>query len=90
MYAGTVFLGGRHGELGADAVFEDVTAAEKEQLAAALDRWKVPAPTRGFPQNGRRKTSLEFRESGQRLVEVSFVNAAADSSRKNHANRADS
>ncbi len=47
MYAGTVFLGGKHGELGADAVFEDVTAADRELLAAALERWQViaaPAP----------------------------------------------
>jgi methylamine---glutamate N-methyltransferase subunit B len=48
MYAGTVFLGGSHSELGADAVFEDVTAAEREQLAAALDHWQVPAPRAGF------------------------------------------
>jgi methylamine---glutamate N-methyltransferase subunit B len=48
MYAGTVFLGGGHGELGADAVFEDVVAADRELLGAALERWKVSAPTAGF------------------------------------------
>jgi hypothetical protein len=48
MYAGTIFLGQGHGELGADAVFEDVTAADRELVAVALERWKVTAPTGGF------------------------------------------
>jgi glutamate synthase domain-containing protein 3 len=48
MYAGTVFLGGIHGELGADAVFEDLTAPDRDLLAAELERWQVPAPARGF------------------------------------------
>jgi glutamate synthase domain-containing protein 3 len=48
MYAGTVFLGGGHGELGADAVFEDVTEADRELVGAALDRWRVAPPPGGF------------------------------------------
>lgn len=48
MYAGTVFLGGGHGELGADAVFEDLTIAEKEHIAASLEQWQVRAPATGF------------------------------------------
>jgi glutamate synthase domain-containing protein 3 len=48
MYAGTVFLGGAHGELGADAVFEDITAADRELVGTALERWKVSAPPAGF------------------------------------------
>ena len=60
MYAGTVFLGGRHGELGADAVFEDVTAADRELLGAALERWKVSAPAGRVPQIGGGKATLEL------------------------------
>jgi glutamate synthase domain-containing protein 3 len=48
MYAGTIFLGGRHAELGADAVVEDPTPADRELVAAALAYWKVPAPKAGF------------------------------------------
>ena len=48
MYAGTVFLAGVHGELGADAVIEEVVAEDRELLGAALDRFKVAAPPRGF------------------------------------------
>jgi methylamine---glutamate N-methyltransferase subunit B len=48
MYAGTIFLGGRHGELGADAVFEDMTPSDRELIAATLERWEVPAPSAGF------------------------------------------
>jgi methylamine---glutamate N-methyltransferase subunit B len=48
MYAGTVFLGGRHGELGADAVFEDLTAADGELLGTALELHRVAAPAGGF------------------------------------------
>ena len=61
MYSGTVFLGGRHGELGADAVFEDVTPAEKEHLAAVLDHWQVAAPAAGFRKivAGRRLWNFE-------------------------------
>jgi glutamate synthase domain-containing protein 3 len=61
MYAGTVFLGGMHGDLGADAVFEDVTNGEIEQVARALDHWKVFAPTSGFRKlvAGRRLWNFE-------------------------------
>jgi methylamine---glutamate N-methyltransferase subunit B len=46
MYAGTIFLGARHGELGADAVFEDVSPSDRELIAATLDRWEIrPRPT---------------------------------------------
>jgi methylamine---glutamate N-methyltransferase subunit B len=48
MYAGTVFLGGKHGELGADAVIEEVNSEEREMLGAALEHWKVAAPAAGF------------------------------------------
>ncbi len=48
MYAGTIFLAGRNGELGADAVFEDMTPADRELVAASLERWQVPAPSTGF------------------------------------------
>ncbi len=48
MYAGTVFLGGQHGELGADAVAEDASALDFELLSAALERFGVPAPATGF------------------------------------------
>ena len=44
MYAGTVFVGGRNDELGADAVFQDRTAEDDELIGAALERWKVDAP----------------------------------------------
>jgi glutamate synthase domain-containing protein 3 len=48
MYAGTVFLGGVHGELGADAVIEEVTQDERDLIGGALERYQVPAPARGF------------------------------------------
>jgi glutamate synthase domain-containing protein 3 len=48
MYAGTVFLGGAHGDLGADAVIEEVTPADRELIGAALERWKVAQPSAGF------------------------------------------
>jgi glutamate synthase domain-containing protein 3 len=48
MYAGTIFLGGGHGELGADAVFEEVTAADRELCDDTLERWKVSPPRGGF------------------------------------------
>jgi glutamate synthase domain-containing protein 3 len=44
MYAGTVYLGGRHGELGADAVEDDFAAADRDVVHEHLERWKVPAP----------------------------------------------
>ncbi len=58
MYAGTVFLGGQHGELGADAVFEDVTPADRD-----LDQLRrSSAGTSGAPAAGFRKLV-----AGQRL-----------------------
>lgn len=44
MYAGVIYVGGRLGELGSDAVEEEVGAAEKDMLHVELDRWKVSAP----------------------------------------------
>jgi hypothetical protein len=48
MYAGTVFLGGSHDELGADAVFEDVASADRELIGTALERFEVRSPSAGF------------------------------------------
>ncbi len=48
LYAGTVFLGGRHGELGADAVVQDISDEDRELVGSALERWKVAAPASGF------------------------------------------
>ncbi len=48
MYAGTVFLGGKCDELGADAVVEEVTSTEDELIASSLKRHEVPAPPGGF------------------------------------------
>jgi methylamine---glutamate N-methyltransferase subunit B len=67
MYAGTVFLAGQHGELGADAVFEDVTAAEIEMLAATLDQWQVPAPGAGFRKIVAGKRLWNFQRSERDL-----------------------
>jgi methylamine---glutamate N-methyltransferase subunit B len=67
MYAGTVFLGGKHGELGADAVFNDVTPAETEQIAAALELWKVPAPPAGFRKLIAGKRLWNFQKSDREL-----------------------
>jgi glutamate synthase domain-containing protein 3 len=67
MYAGTVFLGGQHGELGADAVFEDVTAADRELLGSALAKWKVPAPPHGFRKLVAGKRLWNFQQSERDL-----------------------
>jgi methylamine---glutamate N-methyltransferase subunit B len=48
MYAGTIFLAGQHGELGGDAVFEDVTAAERDQIGAALEQWRIDGRPAAF------------------------------------------
>jgi hypothetical protein len=48
MYAGTIFLGGRHGEPGADAVFEDTSPEDLALIAAALDRWQIARRPDGF------------------------------------------
>ena len=38
MYAGTVFVGGRTGELGADAVDDDFIAADRDLVFGLLER----------------------------------------------------
>jgi glutamate synthase domain-containing protein 3 len=67
MYAGTVFLGGRHGELGADAVFEDLTADDREFLGAALERHGVAAPAAGFRKLVAGKRLWNFQNSERDL-----------------------
>jgi glutamate synthase domain-containing protein 3 len=64
MYAGTVFLGGRHDELGADAVFEDITSADIEVIGAAFEDGKVAAPPAGFRKivSGRRLWNFQRSE----------------------------
>ncbi|HKI19617.1 MAG TPA: glutamate synthase [Isosphaeraceae bacterium] len=64
MYAGTVFLGGRHDELGADAVFEDRSPEDLELIGSALDHWKVTAPAGGFRKlvSGRKLWNFERSE----------------------------
>jgi glutamate synthase domain-containing protein 3 len=44
MYAGTVYVGGRTGELGADAVEAEFTADDHALVYGLLGRWDVPAP----------------------------------------------
>ncbi len=46
MYEGTIFVGGRIGQPGSDVVEEDVSEAERGEILALLERWKVPAPAR--------------------------------------------
>ena len=60
MYAGTVFLGGKHGELGADAVFEESDGADLELIASSLERHKVASPAWRLSQSGRRPATLEL------------------------------
>ena len=67
MYAGTVFLGGRHGELGADAVFEDLTADDREFLGAALERHSVATPAAGFRKLVAGKRLWNFQKSERDL-----------------------
>ena len=67
MYAGTVFLGGRHGELGADAVFEDLTAADLELLGAALETHGIAAPAGGFRKLVAGKRLWNFQNSERDL-----------------------
>jgi glutamate synthase domain-containing protein 3 len=67
MYAGTVFLGGRHGELGGDAVFEEMTPAEREWIAATLERWKIAAPSAGFRKLVAGKRLWNFERSDRQL-----------------------
>jgi glutamate synthase domain-containing protein 3 len=67
MYAGTVFLGGRHGELGADAVIEEPSAADCELVRAALELWKVPAPEGGFRKVVAGRKLWNFQQSEREL-----------------------
>jgi methylamine---glutamate N-methyltransferase subunit B len=67
MYAGTVFLAGRPGVLGADAVFEDLTTADRELLGAALERGKVSPPPRGFQKLVAGKKLWNFQQSERDL-----------------------
>jgi glutamate synthase domain-containing protein 3 len=46
MYEGTVYVGGRTGELGADVVESDVTPQELETIHQLLATWKITAPKR--------------------------------------------
>ena len=48
MYAGTVFVAGTIGDLGADAVHGDVTQEDRDLIASLLDQAKIPAPPQGF------------------------------------------
>jgi hypothetical protein len=67
LYAGTVFLGGRHGELGADAVFEDLTEADRDLIAAALQRWQVAGPPGSFRKLVAGKRLWNFQQSERHL-----------------------
>lgn len=67
MYSGTVFLGGRYSELGADAVFDEVTPADCGLVAAALERWDVPAPAAGFRKLVAGKRLWNFQQSERTL-----------------------
>jgi methylamine---glutamate N-methyltransferase subunit B len=44
MYAGTVYVGGRADDLGADAVDAEFTTDDRDLVHGLLDRWKIPAP----------------------------------------------
>ena len=48
MYAGTVFVAGQIGELGADAIHDDLTQADRDLIGCLLDRAEISAPPRGF------------------------------------------
>ena len=48
MYAGTVFLAGKHGELGGDAVEEPMTDEDRRVVEEALTTWNVPRPKGEF------------------------------------------
>ena len=67
LYAGTVFLGGRHGELGADAVLEDVTEADRDLIAAALERWQIAARPAGFRKLVAGRKLWNFQQSERHL-----------------------
>jgi glutamate synthase domain-containing protein 3 len=67
LYAGTVFLGGRHGELGADAVFADLTASDHEVIAATLEQWQVARPAAGFRKLVAGRRLWNFQQSERHL-----------------------
>jgi methylamine---glutamate N-methyltransferase subunit B len=67
LYAGTVFLGGRHGELGADAVFEDVTPSDRDVIAAMLEQWQVAAPLADFRKLVAGRRLWNFQQSERHL-----------------------
>jgi glutamate synthase domain-containing protein 3 len=67
MYAGTVLLAGRHDELGADAVFEDLTSADHEVIGSALEQFKVRAPSTGFRKIVAGKKLWNFQRSEREL-----------------------
>jgi glutamate synthase domain-containing protein 3 len=46
MYEGTIYVGGGLGALGSDVVEEEMTDAERYEILALLDRWKVAGPER--------------------------------------------
>jgi hypothetical protein len=72
MYAGTVFLGGRHDELGADAVFEDTTPADFELIGAALEQWNVKAPSSGFRKLVAGRQLWNFERSNRELWQTAL------------------
>jgi methylamine---glutamate N-methyltransferase subunit B len=67
MYAGTVFLGGCHGELGADVTFEEPSAADRELVETALDLWQIPRPNGGFRKLVSGRKLWNFHESDREL-----------------------
>ena len=44
MYEGTIYIGGELGVPGSDVVEEEMTDAERYEILALLDRWKVAGP----------------------------------------------
>jgi hypothetical protein len=67
MYAGTVLLGGRHGELGADAVFAEMEPQDRELIAATLDRWQFPGRPETFRKLVAGKRLWNFDRSERQL-----------------------
>ena len=67
MYAGTVFLGGEHGELGADAVVEDVTPPIASSSARRSSAGRSPRPPAGFRKLVAGKRLWNFQQSDRDL-----------------------
>ena len=67
MYAGTIFLGARHGELGADAVFEDLSPSDRELIGEALERWRIEARPAAFRKLVAGKRLWNFERSDREL-----------------------